>query len=395
MKMTFSLFAGLCIGYVFLTIPPALEPLMRLYDASYTAMSVLISALLWSHALMQVPSGMIADRLGVRRALWVSLTLIGGGNLAAAAVPNLQLAIAGRVLTGVGTGLSFVTLMKMIALHAPGGRAGTFQAFFGGFFSLGSIAAYLLMPNLVVDSWRWTYLTPGLLPLPLLLMLFTLELRPSPTQNAAVTPLRDIVRTRVGWILGAYHALSYGSMLTLGNWVPSVLAEVWEGKINGGFAWGGALVMLTSGVGRLSGGLLLWRLSPLRIANGSILILFILFAGLFWIPHPKAILVLAVLTAWFASINFGAFFQIASGFASTGSLATFLGFVNFLANLGAILFTLIFGWVKDTMGSFAWGFALLGIFSLTAFMLGHAPLRREISARERSLEVADSPSATV
>jgi MFS family permease len=214
MEMIFSLLAGLCFGYVFLSVASALQPLMGLYEASYASMSVLLSALLWSHALMQVPGGMIADPLGLRRALWMSLVSIAVGNLSAAAFPNLHLAIAGRVLTGVGTGLGFVTIMKMIALHAPGGRVGMFQAFFGGSF------------------------------------------------------------------------------------------------------------------------------------------------------------------------------YIAGQFAPPKSLATFLGFVNFLANLGAVLFTLIFGWVKDTTDSFSWAFAPLAAFSLTAFLLGSAPLRREVLGQDIGSDVA-------
>jgi MFS family permease len=51
---------------------------MALYDTSYVKISLLMSALLWSHTLMQVPGGMIADRLGIvrgRRSL-----LVGRGN---------------------------------------------------------------------------------------------------------------------------------------------------------------------------------------------------------------------------------------------------------------------------------------------------------------------------
>jgi len=76
---------------------------------------------------------------------------------------------------------------------------------------------------------------------------------------------------------------------------------------------------------------------------------------------------LALLGAWFGSINFGALFQLASRLAAVESLGTLLGFVNFLGNLGAVLFTLLFGWSKDTLGSFGWGFAILA--PLTALTL--------------------------
>jgi len=44
-----------------------LSEFMALYGVSYTQISVLMSALLWPHTIMQLPAGMIVDKLGVRR----------------------------------------------------------------------------------------------------------------------------------------------------------------------------------------------------------------------------------------------------------------------------------------------------------------------------------------
>jgi nitrate/nitrite transporter NarK len=93
------------------------------------------------------------------------------------------------------------------------------------------------------------------------------------------------------------------------------------------------------------------------------------------------LLILAILAAWFASINFGAIFHLASRATSPESVATLIGFVNFLANLGAIFFTLIFGWIKDTTGSFSWGFCVLASLCLSAFLLGRIPLQNAADAK--------------
>jgi MFS family permease len=371
----FVLLLGLTLGAVFMNIPPALSVLMALYRVSYTGISVLMSALLWSHALMQVPAGVLADRLGSGRTLLLSLLCIGTGSVIPAVAPAMALAVGGRVVAGVGTGLGFVAGLKLVALYAPRERTGTFQAFFGGFFSIGSILSYLLIPHLIGFGWRWAYLAPGLLCLPLLAMLGRLRL-PSPMAPASPPlSLGRVVQVRAGWVLGVYHALSYGSMLCLGNWVPSLMAEVWKESAVATLAWGGALVMLISGVGRLSGGVILLRLSPLLLANGSIGLLSVTFLGLTLVSLPATVLTLALLAAWFGSVNFGAFFHLASKVTAVDSLGTFIGFVNLLANLGAVLFTLMFGVIKDTTGSFAWGFGVLALLSLTAVSLGHAVLR--------------------
>ena len=49
--------------------------------------------------------------------------------------------------------------MKWIALLAPGRKGGTYQGFFAGFFSFGSIFAYLLIP-MIGDAWLAVGLYP-------------------------------------------------------------------------------------------------------------------------------------------------------------------------------------------------------------------------------------------
>jgi ACS family D-galactonate transporter-like MFS transporter len=380
-KMIFALLLGFEVGLCLMNIPPALDELMVLYNASYTRISILMGALYWSHAFMQIPGGIITDRLGVGRALAMSLACVCAGNLIPAVYPSLELAIAGRVITGVGTGLSFVSGMKFIAVYAPPGYVGSFQSFMGGSFSVGGILVYLLLPYLISFGWQWTYLLPGLFGLALVPMLIGLRLQSSSTLPPAPLPFHRIVRIKAGWILGFYHALSYGSIIALGNWVPSLLAEAWGNSTATQLAWGGALVMLISGLGRLAGGVILLRMSPLLIAHGSILILAALYLPLSFISMPMAVLIMTLAATWFASINFGALFNLVSRATSSDSLGSLLGFMNLLANLGAILFIMMLGWVKDTMGSFSWGFGILAIMGLGAFLLGQAFLQRGMEKR--------------
>jgi len=375
LKMIFSILMGLNLGVIFMNIPPAMDGLMLLYGVSYARISILLSALLWFHALMQVPAGMMTDRFGTKRTLVASLLFMSFGNVIPAFLPNFELAVLGRVAAGIGTGLSVSSTMKLVALHAPGGRIGMYQSFFGGFFSLGSIISYLVIPHLAASCWQWIYVLPGLLPLPLLAMIPALRLGPDASKAFSSLDLGRVLRLREGWLLGLCHALSFGSMLNLGNWVPSLMAEISKEGMAIGFAWGGALVMLTSGVGRLSGGFLLMRSSPFKVVTGSLAILSALFLGLLLIHSPMLALGLALLASWFASINFGAIFHLAAKATAADSYATLFGFINFLANLGAIVFTLMFGFMKDVTGSFTWGFFILAVLAFATFALNTKAFR--------------------
>jgi len=376
-RILFTFVMGLVLGIIFLNIPPALDTLMLLYSVTYTDISVLISSLLWSHALMQIPAGIITDRIGLKKTLLCSTLFMGVGGFIPALVPNIPVAVIGRVVAGIGTGLSFTATMKLIALYAPGGRIGAYQAFFAGAFSMGSILAYLFIPILTTSDWQWTYLSAALPCLLLLVMLLPMDIESHPSSRPQAPPIGPVFRIRLAWILGLYHALSYGSILNLGNWVPTLLSDVFQGPGAAQYAWGGVLVMLISGIGRLAGGFILYRIQPAVIANGSILMLLILFTGLFLIQTPGIVLLLAVMTALFAAINFGSIFHIASGTTKPESLGLLFGLVNLIANLGAVVFTMTFGWVKDTFDSLSGGFGLMAVLGLAALILGRSAVRKD------------------
>ena len=375
-KIMFALLAGFNFGIIFLNIPPALTLLMDLYALSYTGASVLMSALLWTHAFMQIPAGMLADRLSIKTSIALGVGLMACGNLVPGLAPSYSLAIAGRIATGVGSGLSFVSVMKLIVLYSSIGMRGTFQAFFAACFSLGSILAYLAIPELLPLGWQWSYLLPGISCVLLLLIWTFIKLNEQPRNIAVPLPLGRVLRKQTGWILGFYHALSYGSMMTLGNWVPSLLAEVWADSTATQLVWGGALTMLVGGIGRLAGGFIILKIPALRIVNSSIMVIAILFWGLYAIQIPVVTLVLALTAVWFASLNFGALFELVSRTVNSASVATAFGFVNFLANLGAVLFTLIFGLAKDFTGTFFGGFLIMALAAATAYFFGKNILQR-------------------
>ena len=368
---------GAVLGVIFMNIPPALDMLMGLYAVSYTKISLLISALFWSHAFMQVPAGIFTDRMGLRRTLIISLLCMGFGGILPAITPDLQMAILGRVLTGIGTGLCFVANMKLIAIYAPNGRIGTYQSFFACAFSGGNILAYLIIPRIIGFGWQWAYLLGGLACFPILFMLFAMEIESHATALQRPLPMGRIIRIRIGWIVGLYHALSYGTMINLGNWVPTLLSEVMQGTTAAQYAWGGVLVFFISGLGRFAGGFFLFRFRPTLIANGSVLILLTLSVGLFLVPVPGVVLCLALSAAWFASINFGAIFHIAAGATAVESYGSLFGFINFLANLGAIVFIITFGSAKDMFGSLSGGFLVIALICMIALLLGGPALRKE------------------
>lgn len=371
-NLIFALLTAFEIGMALMNIPPALDVFLNVYGVDYVSISILITSLLWTHSLVMVPGGVLADRMGVRRSMTAALALIALGNLLPLFQVHFGSAVFGRLTAGIGTGLGFIVNMKLIAVGTPKERAGRYQAYMGGVLSLGSILTFLLLPGLTRLNWRWAYLVPGVFSLMLLALTPVLKLpeREEASAQIALKQLKGVLSVEAGWVLGLLHALSWGSMITLGNWMPSMLSEAAGASDSADYVWGGALIMFVCGVGRISGGVMLSRLSPYRLARGAMAVLCVSYLGLWLTRAPVAVVALAVTAAWFSSVNFGAIFDLGARAASPNSLGGLYGFINFLANLGAFFFTFLLGWFKSATGSFSWAFPVLAGFCLFAFWLG-------------------------
>jgi MFS family permease len=368
----YALLIGIDIGIVLMNIPPVIDTFMSLYRTSYTGVSILISSIMWTHGLMQIPGGLLIDRLGIRGGVAISLAAMGAGNFLSLVEVNFALAVGGRVLCGIGTGLGFVTTMKWVALSVPKDQTGVYQAYLGGIIALGSIVPFLLFPRLSLWGWEIIFLVPGAFSLLLLAMLFFLPSKPLPVSPVAfaASSSPSLILTSRPWIFGFIQSLSWGPVVALGNWGPSILAEAHRNTITAeSLAWFGALVMGISGFVRILGGPAITKFSHRGIILGSNLLLGISCGLLFFINQPTILLLLLMLVTAFASINFGAIFHLVSTSVKPSSLGLMLGIVIFMANMGAFFLTFLFGWLKDLTGSFQVAFAFIAPFFFLAMGL--------------------------
>ena len=358
---------GIDIGIVLMNIPPVIDTFMSLYRTSYTGVSILISSIMWTHGLMQIPGGLLIDRLGVRGGVAISLAAMGAGNFLSLLEMDFTLAVIGRVICGIGTGLGFVTTMKWVALSVPTARIGVYQAYLGGIIALGSILPFLFFPKLSRFGWEAVFIAPGVFSLALLAVLSGLRSKTLPASAFSLAASPSLLFSSRPWLFGFIQSLSWGPVVAFGNWGASILSEAHNNIITAeNLAWFGALVMAISGVVRILGGPMLRRFSPKGIILGSNLLLGIFHLILFSIHDPTVLFPLLLVTTALASINFGAIFHLVSTSVPASSLGLMLGIVIFTANMGAFLLTFLFGWIKDLTGGFHSAFAWIAPFFFLA-----------------------------
>lgn len=152
------------VGVMLTAIGIVIPEIMRDFTIQAEQMGQIISAYSYTYALMQIPGGLLADRLGPRKTMSLFLLIGGGGILLFSQAPNFPLGIAGRVLTAMGVGVLFVNQIKVLRGWFKPAEFATAMGIGSSINSIGGLVASPLLA-LMADSigWRSTFSTIGLI----------------------------------------------------------------------------------------------------------------------------------------------------------------------------------------------------------------------------------------
>ncbi|MCW3491199.1 MFS transporter [Dethiobacter alkaliphilus] len=114
------------------------------------------------YAVMQLPSGLMADSLGPRATVTIGVLFAGLGSLLFAAAPTISMAFFGRFLVGLGVSIIFVSILKF---HAVWFLPREFAFITGLLLLVGNFGAMLATTPLafLVDatSWQFSFVAIG------------------------------------------------------------------------------------------------------------------------------------------------------------------------------------------------------------------------------------------
>ncbi len=119
-----AIFGVLAVAYFFVyfhrTTGGAIsQTLQDAFGVGSASIALLASAYLYAYTLMQIPSGILTDKLGPRTAASAFVALIAVGSiLSALAEPanNFNLMIAGKFIIGIGAAVVYIPIMKVLAV---------------------------------------------------------------------------------------------------------------------------------------------------------------------------------------------------------------------------------------------------------------------------------------
>jgi sugar phosphate permease len=144
------------------------------------------------YASLQVPVGVVLDRLGARRLIATGALLMALGQLVMATAQAVGLAVAGRVLVGAGDAMTFISVLRLVAAWFPPGRVPVMTQMTGLLGQVGQIvAAYPLVALLQRAGWSTSFLTASAVGFAVAVLAATLLRNTPPGAHPAAAP--------VGW----------------------------------------------------------------------------------------------------------------------------------------------------------------------------------------------------
>ena len=382
------------------------DALHSTFGISTVQFGYLLSAYSWTYALMQLPSGVLLDRFGVRLIGRISTFLWSVASFGAAAATGLKSFLAARFLLGVGEAPTFPGNSKAVGYWFPERERSLATACFDSAAKLGPAIGQPFIGLLLLRfGWRWSFAATGFTSFLYFVLFYWIYRNPSedksltdaernyivlggaqpegtPKKGRGIS-LLDLVSQRkvVGLVLGS-AAYNYTFYLLL-TWVPSYLSKALHVDLLHSVFYASVPWLVGTITGFLVGGWLVnfliqrgWNSSRVRqtvLIGGTSFGLGIFGAAgahtpgiaVFWMSVSLGGLAAASPVCW----------SIPSLIAPEGSVGRLGGILNFGNQLAAIAAPIATGYIADATHSFAWAFTAAAAFLLLGiagyvFLLG-------------------------
>ncbi|MBI3706432.1 MAG: MFS transporter [Proteobacteria bacterium] len=215
---------ALFFGYAFIQrVSPSImvEELMRDFAVGAALLGNLSAFYFYAYAGLQIPIGVLMDRIGPRRLLTGAAVLCAIGSIVFALADGAAMASFGRLLIGAGAGFSWVGALTVVTQWFPPQRfallGGLTQAagMAGAVFGQAPVAAVV-----AVTGWRWTLAAFAALGLIFALGMWLL-VRDRPHAATAATGLgaglRRVAANPQTWASAIFGLALTGPMLAFGG----------------------------------------------------------------------------------------------------------------------------------------------------------------------------------
>jgi predicted MFS family arabinose efflux permease len=215
------------------------QDLAAAFQTSAASLGVLAATYFYVYTIMQVPTGILVDTLGPRRILALGGVVAGAGSLLFGMAETLDAALVGRTLIGLGVSVTFIAMLKIIAVWFEEHRFATVVGLSMLVGNLGSVLAGAPLSALAqAAGWRGVFVGVGIMSLVLgMLAWLWVRDRPVAADEAAsaapgfdrtviLTGLLRVVKNPATWPTAVVNAGLAGSFFAFGGlWATPFLMQ--------------------------------------------------------------------------------------------------------------------------------------------------------------------------
>jgi sugar phosphate permease len=391
-RIAFLLAFGVLVNFLDrINLSVSREALNLSFGMSLVLFGYLSSAYSWTYAAMQMPAGVLLDRLGVRRVGRISTLLWSVSSFGAALAPGLGWFVGARLLLGVSESPTFPANAKAIGYWFTKAERSLAMAITDAAAKLSTAVGVPFIGLLLLHfGWRWSFAATGFISLVYFVLFYWIYRDPSEdlglssrereflAEGGAQAQAEDAMRKQrgapVGYLLRqpkvyglalGWGAYNYTFFLLL-NWLPSYLSISLKVDLLHSALYTSVPWLVATFTDLLVGGWLVdfliqrgWDANRVRqsvLVGGMSLGLAILGAAraqspasaLVWISIALGGLAAAAPVAW----------TVPSLISPKESVGTLSGMVNFCGQLAAISAPIVTGYIVAATHSFASAFAV-------------------------------------
>ncbi len=208
------------------------------FSTSAASLGALAATYFYVYTLMQIPTGILADTLGPRRILALGGVIGGLGSFMFGFAPSLDWALAGRTLIGLGVSVTFIAMLKLVAVWFEESRFATMVGICMLVGNMGSVLAGAPLSGLAqATGWRGVFIGIGVVSLVLAVACWIIVRDRPDTGSAAAAPRFDrtvvltgllaVLKNRATWPVIVVNTGMAGAFFTFGGlWATPYLVQV-------------------------------------------------------------------------------------------------------------------------------------------------------------------------
>ena len=222
------------------------------FGLSGTLLGVLSSAYFYSYAIMQLPTGLLADSWGPRKTVSSFFILAGIGSILMGAAPSVPVAVLGRILVGIGVSTVFVCNFKLLSEWFTVRQFLVMGAAFmvmGGVGALTASAPLAWISNAV--GWRMTLNGVGAITLVMAALVYGfVRNRPVEMGLPPINPEKNPVSEKIDLMNGMKMVVFSAKFWPMAIWAFCVIGITFAV----GGLWGGTYLMQVYGLSKTAAG---------------------------------------------------------------------------------------------------------------------------------------------